>query len=185
LWHKVCYSNGKVKVSVSRVWRFEMTRKMILALLLIATAGLIFSSCLVGIRARPVVPVAVVVGPPVEYGYQPLLYDGYVVYYTDDGIPFYWAGDVRVWVPIEFRARYVSHWRSHRQAYHSWYTHRGHSYRGRQYQGHRQPVRKGHQPVIRPKDRGKPVIKPKDRDESKPVIKPKKKKKDKPVIRPK
>ena len=29
-------------------------------------------------------------GPPVEYGYQPLLYNGYVVYYTDIGEPYYW-----------------------------------------------------------------------------------------------
>jgi hypothetical protein len=161
-----------------------MTKKMIIALLLIATAGLVFSSCLVVARPRPVA--AVVVGPPVEYGYQPMLYDGYVVYYTDDGIPFYWVGGARVWVPIEFRGRYISHWRSHRHAYHSWYRHRGHHYRTRHYKSHQRPVKRGHQPTIRPKrHKGKPVIKPKDKGESKPVIKPKKKKKKKPVIRPK
>jgi hypothetical protein len=161
-----------------------MTRKMIIAVLLIATAGLVFSSCLVVARPRPVAA-AVVVGPPVEYGYQPMLYDGYVVYYTDDGIPFYWVGGTRVWVPIEFRTRYISHWRSHRHSYHNWYRHRGHHYRTRHYKSQRRPVKHGHQPTIRPKKhRGKPVIKPKDKGESKPVIKPKKKKK-KPVIRPK
>jgi hypothetical protein len=163
-----------------------MTKKMIISVLLIAAAGLVFSSCVVVARPRPVVAGAVVVGPPVEYGYQPLLYDGYVVYYTDDGIPFYWAGGVRVWVPIEFRARYISHWRSHRHAYHTWYTHRGSHYRGRTYRSHQRGVKHGHghRPVITPKShKGRPVIKPKEKKESKPVIKPKKKKK--PVIRPK
>jgi len=162
-----------------------MTRKLIIAVLLIAAAGLVLTSCVIGVRARPVPVGAVVVGPPVEYGYQPMLYDGYVVYYTDDGIPFYWAGGVRVWVPIEFRTRYISHWRSHRRAYHTWYTHRGSHYRSRHYKSHRRGVKRGHGPVITPKrHKGKPVIKPKKKKESKPVIKPKKKKK-KPVIRPK
>jgi len=159
---------------------------MIVAFLLVAAAGLVLTSCVIGVRAHPV-PVGVVVGPPVEYGYQPLLYDGYVVYYTDDGIPFYWAGGVRVWVPIEFRTRYISHWRTHRHAYHNWYTHRGSYYRSRSYRSHQRGVRHGpgHQPVIKPKHHrdGRPVIKPKDKKESKPVIKPKKKKK--PVIKPK
>ena len=170
-----------------------MKKRMIIAFLLIATAGLIFSSCIVVGRPRPVVGATVVVGPPVEYGYQPMLYDGYVVYYTDDGIPFYWMGGARVWVPISYRARYISHWRSHRHAYYKWHKHRGSHYRGRHYKGHRRGVKHGHQPKIRPKPhkgkpvitpkKGKPTIKPKEKKESKPVIKPKKKKK--PVIRPK
>jgi len=141
-----------------------MTKRMIFAVLLIAAAGLMVSSCVVYARPRPLVAGAVVVGPPVEYGYQPLLYDGYVVYYTDDGIPFYWAGGVRVWVPIEFRARYISHWRSHRSAYSTWYSHRGHHYRTQHYRSQRAPVRHGHQPAIRPKHHhdGRPVIKPTD-----------------------
>ena len=163
-----------------------MTKKMIVAVFLIAAAGLVLSSCVVGVRARPVPVGVVVVGPPVEYGYQPMLYDGYVVYYTDDGIPFYWAGGVRVWVPIEFRARYISHWRTHRHAYHNWYTHRGHYYRTRTYRSHQRGVRHGpgHRPVITPRHhKGRPVIKPTEKKGSKPVIKPKKKKK--PVIKPK
>jgi hypothetical protein len=157
---------------------------MIIGLLLIATAGLVFSSCLVVARPRPVGAV-VVVGPPLEYGYQPLLYDGYVVYYTDDGIPFYWASSARIWVPIQFRTRYISHWRSHRPAYFKWHKHRGHHYRSRHYKSHRRPVKRGHKPSIKPKkSRSKPVIVPKKKSKSKPVIKPKKKK-DKPVIRPK
>jgi hypothetical protein len=159
---------------------------MIIAFLLIATAGLIFSSCIVVGRPRPVVGATVVVGPPLEYGYQPLLYDGYVVYYTDDGVPFYWMAGTRVWVPVSFRARYISHWRSHRHSYHKWHKHRGNHYRGRHYKSHRRGVKhkRGHKPVITPKKhKGKPVIKPKEKKESKPVIKPKKKKK--PVIRPK
>jgi hypothetical protein len=162
-----------------------MKKRMIIAFLLIATAGLIFSSCIVVGRPRPVVGATVVVGPPLEYGYQPLLYDGYVVYYTDDGVPFYWMAGTRVWVPVSFRARYISHWRSHRHSYHKWHKHRGHHYRGRHYKSHKRGVKRGHhKPVITPKKhKGKPVIKPKEKKESKPVIKPKKKKK--PVIRPK
>lgn len=163
-----------------------MTKRMIITLLLIATAGLIFSSCLVVARPRPVVGAAVVVGPPMEYGYQPLLYDGYVVYYTDDGVPFYWASGVRIWVPIEFRARYISHWRTHRHAYVRWHQHRGHHYRSQHYRGHQRGVKRGHgsKPVIKPKGhKDRPVIRPKEKEESRPVIKPKKKKK--PVIKPK
>ena len=173
-----------------------MTKRMIIAVLLIATAGLVLSSCVVVARPRPVVGATVVVGPPLEYGYQPLLYDGYVVYYTDDGIPFYWMGGARVWVPISYRARYISHWRSHRHAYVKWHQHRGRHYRGRHYKSHRRGAKHGHghkpvitpkkhkgRPVITPKKEGKPVITPKKKKESKPVIKPKKKKK--PVIKPK
>ena len=94
-----------------------MTKRIVIGLLVIATAGLVFSSCLLVARPHHPVGAVVVVGPPLEYGYQPMLYDGYVVYYTDDGVPFYWSSGVRVWVPISFRTRYISHWRSHRPAY--------------------------------------------------------------------
>ena len=164
-----------------------MTKRIVIGLLVIATAGLVFSSCLLVARPHHPVGAVVVVGPPLEYGYQPMLYDGYVVYYTDDGVPFYWSSGVRVWVPISFRTRYISHWRSHRPAYVRWHKHRGHHYRSRHYKSHQRPVKRGHKPKIKPKKGGhKPVIMPKKKGESKPVIKPKKKKKkDKPVIRPK
>ncbi|RLB58229.1 MAG: hypothetical protein DRI34_05530 [Deltaproteobacteria bacterium] len=82
---------------------------------------------------RPPTPGVVVYGPPLEYGFRPLLYQGYVVYYTDDGIPYYWLGGRQVWLPAAERAYYVRYWRQHRQAYRKWYRHRGHVYRGRRY----------------------------------------------------
>jgi len=164
-----------------------MTKRLILAVLLLGTAAMVFSSCLVVARPRP--GVHVVVGPPVEYGYQPLLYNGYVVYYDDAGIPFYWYGGARVWVPIAYRDRYITHYRTHHRAYRQWYKHRGRSYRSRHYKGQpghspRIHPKHGHdRPTISPKRGGKPTISPKRDD--KPTIRPKKKKKDKPTIRPK
>lgn len=163
----------------------QKTRYLILAMLLFST-GILASGCI--IRAR--VPARVVVGPPVEYGYQPMLYEGYVVYYTDDGIPFYWSGGSMVYLPVGVRAVYVDHWRAHRAAYIRWRKHRGHYYRSRHYRGRhnyssaRHHERHGNRPVLHPKKNGKPVLHP--RKESKPTLKPKKKKKkNKPVLRPK
>ncbi len=107
-----------------------MIRKLLLAGIFLMSAGLFLSSCIVSPRHHRAV---VVVGPPVEYGYQPLLYDGYVVYYSDDGIPFYWNGGVRIWVPGSYRDRYINHYRSHRSSYRSWHKNRGHHYRNRHY----------------------------------------------------
>jgi hypothetical protein len=58
---------------------------------------------------------------PVAVRYRPLLYDGFTVYYADDGIPYYLRGGARHWVPVHARARYISHWRSYKPAYRDWY----------------------------------------------------------------
>jgi hypothetical protein len=160
---------------------------MILAILLLAAAAFTLSSCVVVARPRPAVGVTVY-GPPVEYGYQPLLYNGYVVYYDNSGIPFYWYGGTRVFVPVIHRDRYVTHYRTHHRSYHRWHKHRGRQYRGRHYKGRRggkptiKPKSRHGKPTISPKRGGKPTISPK---KGKPTVKPKKKKKDKPTIRPK
>lgn len=142
--------------------------------------GAIASGCVVSARPgraviRPVVivpqpAVVVTVGPPLEAGYQPLLYDGYVVYYTDDGVPFYWAGSGQVWVPAHARARYVTHYRTHRPAYHRWHRERGQTYRTRRYRSEQKPTRrpeKDAKPTLRPKqsqqdEGGKKTLKPKE-----------------------
>ena len=78
-------------------------------------------------------------GPPVEYGYQPLLYNGYVVYYTNIGEPYYWRGGVRITVPAYARGPYVGHWRRYKEVYPTWYKHRGAYYRTRQFHGRGNP----------------------------------------------
>ena len=164
-----------------------MTKKMILRFLLLTAASMVFCSCLIAVRPRHRAHV-VVHGPPVEYGYQPLLYNGYVVYYDDGGIPFYWYGGSRLWIPVLERDRYVTHYRSHHRSYRKWHKHRGRHYRSRHFkgkQGHKpriKPKRSHGKPTITPKRGSKPTITPKKKD--KPTITPKKKKK-KPTIRPK
>lgn len=75
----------------------------------------------------------------VEYGYEPVYYDNYVVYYDDGGRPYYYDGG---------RVRYVSynhphysrlsnHYTVHRDRYHRWYSKTGYRYRG-----YRRPVRR-------------------------------------------
>ncbi|MBN2499000.1 MAG: hypothetical protein JXR96_30705 [Deltaproteobacteria bacterium] len=118
-----------------------MRDKLLRCGLLAAAAGFLvieITGCAVavrgpGVRIRPAAAV-VVYGPPVEYGYQPLLYQGHVVYYTSAGLPFYWNAGVRVYVPVAHRAHYTDHWRKHRKAYHTWHDRRGQHYRHRVYE---------------------------------------------------
>jgi hypothetical protein len=71
--------------------------------------------------------------PTVELGYEPMLYDGYVVYYTDASVPFYWVNGVEVYVPEAHRGVYVDHYHQHRDAYYRWDVERGPQYRGTRY----------------------------------------------------
>jgi hypothetical protein len=67
----------------------------------------------------------------VEASYEPLYYDGYVVYYDDYGRPFYYVEGRPVLVPssrAEYRV-YVRHYRTHSPAYRSWYRREGYRYR--------------------------------------------------------
>ena len=72
--------------------------------------------------------------PPTEFGYEPLLYDGYVVYYTDASLPFYWVNGVVVYVPVGYQEVYVEHYNHHRAAFAEWDAQRGRQYRGQRYQ---------------------------------------------------
>jgi hypothetical protein len=85
-------------------------------------------------------------GPTVvaDYGYEPMYYDGYLVYYDNVGRPFYWMNGVQVWVPptSPYYAGYVTHWRTYGPAYRRWVAHYGTRYRTyrlrtRYYGGHR------------------------------------------------
>jgi hypothetical protein len=77
-------------------------------------------------------------GPPVvAEGYEPAMYDGYVVYYDEVGRPYYYANGAVVWVPpgAPAYAGLVAHWRAYGPAYHRWYSHYGYRYRA--YRGRR------------------------------------------------
>jgi hypothetical protein len=72
--------------------------------------------------------------PPPTYvdGYEPQLYDGYVVYYDGIGRPFYYVGGAPMWVPVTspFYGRLVAHWHTYGFAYNRWNARYGHRYRG-------------------------------------------------------
>jgi hypothetical protein len=77
--------------------------------------------------------------PENSYGYAPVYYDGYVVYYDDVGRPYYHVGGARVWVPQNSRgySGYATHWRTFGPRYHEWYSHSGNRYQGYRFHGHR------------------------------------------------
>jgi hypothetical protein len=93
--------------------------------------ALTLSACFV--EARPP-SVAVGAGGGVAVGtdyYEPLYYDGYVVYYDAVGRPYHYLNGAVVWIApsYPYYGYYVRHWRLHRARYHRWYRHRGYRYR--------------------------------------------------------
>lgn len=87
------------------------------ALLVLAIPG-----CLVTV-SPPAIGIAY--GPALEYGDRPLRYDGYVVYFSDHGRPYYWRRGVHRWIPDHARARYSSHWHRDQPVDRNWYRDRG------------------------------------------------------------
>jgi hypothetical protein len=77
--------------------------------------------------------------PGYEYGYAPVYYDGYVVYYDDGGRPFYYANGAVVWVPgsSPYYPGLVAHWHTYGPGYRDWHAHVGPRYRGYRFHGHR------------------------------------------------
>jgi hypothetical protein len=79
--------------------------------------------------------------PPPEYayGYAPVYYDGYVVYYDDLGRPFYYVNGGVQYVPqaSPFYLGLVAHWRTFGPHYHDWHVHAGERYRAYRFHGHR------------------------------------------------
>jgi hypothetical protein len=73
-------------------------------------------------------------GPPPAYadGYEPMYYDGHIVYYDDVGRPFYYGGGAVIWIPATapLYGVYVSHWHRYGPAYRGWNAHYGYRYRG-------------------------------------------------------
>jgi hypothetical protein len=74
------------------------------------------------------------VEPVAAYGYQPQYYNGYVVYYDNDGRPFHYNNGAVSWVPSHspYYHGYVSHYRTNGAAYGRWNAGAGsryHAYR--------------------------------------------------------
>lgn len=80
-----------------------------------------------------------IAAPEYAYGYPPVYYDGYVVYYDGLGRPYYHVNGAVVWIPPTARIypALVTHWRAYRPAYHHWYHQRGHEYRTYRFHGRR------------------------------------------------
>jgi hypothetical protein len=124
-------------------------------------------------------PRVVVSGPVVEYGYEPVLYDGYVVYYLDDGLPFIWVNGARIWIPDAHRPYYLAHYRAHHRAYRAWVHHRGEHYRGQRYQDRHRGPPSHDRPALRraderPAPRERPALRRTDERErgAKPGLRP-------------
>ena len=113
-----------------------MNRKALTTLTFLSLVALASPACVAPVWDTSV---SVAYGPPLEYGYQPLLYNGYVVYYTDIGEPYYWLGSARVWVPTYARGPYLGHWQRYRHVYPTRYKHRGAYYQTRQFHGRGNP----------------------------------------------
>jgi hypothetical protein len=96
-----------------------------------------------------------------NYGYEPMYYNGYVVYYDGVGRPFYYVGGRQVWIAPSspYYAGYVAHYRTYGPAYHNWYRGGGARYTtyrgpGGYYGGHRGYVQRYNRaPAPRPAPR--------------------------------
>jgi hypothetical protein len=99
--------------------------------LLTAASGSLASGCVAEDEAPP---------PAYVTGYEPMYYDGSVVYYDDVGRPYYYLNGAVVWVPptSPLYIGFVNHWRVYGPAYRHWYYgHNGYRYRGYYRGGHR------------------------------------------------
>ena len=91
-----------------------------------------------------------------NYGYEPMYYNGYMVYY-DAGRPFYYMNGVRVFVSPSspYYAGYIGHYRAYGPSYARWYAgygHRYHAYRAPTgfYGGHRAYIQHHRRAPARP-----------------------------------
>ena len=81
---------------------------------LVLSVSTVASGCVV--YSRPARPVVYAYG-----GWQPLYYNGYVVYFTPDGIPYYYVGGRIVYVPRSHWHLYRPYFYRHRVAYWRWH----------------------------------------------------------------
>jgi len=133
-------------------WRALMRMSIIRRLMVVAlVSGVLAAS---GCYVQAVEPGGeVVVG---NYGYEPMYYNGYMVYY-DAGRPFYWVGGSRIWISPSspYYAGYIGHYRTYGNAYSRWYAGHGHRYHGYRapagfYGGHRTYVQQHRRAPARP-----------------------------------
>jgi hypothetical protein len=103
----------------------KMRRTFHVALLLVAVAAAIVGGC--APANRP---------PPSWSGsagtYEPVYYDGYVVYFDRAGRPYHYDdADAVVWIPTvsPFYPTLSDYWARHRVAYDNWYEQYGYRYR--------------------------------------------------------
>jgi hypothetical protein len=95
---------------------------------LLAAAVLSGALLVGGCYVETVSPEGVVVG---NYGYEPMYFNGYMVYYDGVGRPFYYANGVQVWIPAAspYYHSYIAHYRTYGHAYARWYAGGGYRYR--------------------------------------------------------
>ena len=112
----------------------NLTRRSFAFVLAAVCSGALASGCYVEDDEPPAAP------PAVE-GYEPMYYDGAVVYYDDVGRPYYYGeGGAVVWIPpsVAIYPALVGHWRSYGPGYRRWYAVHGYRYRRyRAYRGYR------------------------------------------------
>lgn len=98
--------------------------KVLVMLMLVGGMGMVSSSCVVGV-SEPAEPTL-----HTSY-YRPLYYQGYPVYYSAAGLPYYYVNGAAVYIPRTYvgYGRYYNHWRVNRVYYNRWYRARGYRYR--------------------------------------------------------
>ena len=110
--------------------------KLLVMLMLVGGMGMVSSSCVVGV-SEPAEPTL-----HTSY-YRPLYYQGYPVYYSAAGLPYYYVNGATVYIPRTYVGynRYYNHWRVHRVHYRRWYRSRGYRYRRHRRRSYRRRAR--------------------------------------------
>jgi hypothetical protein len=96
------------------------------ALALVAGAALLHVGCAPGLQHAP----PAWSGPAGTY--EPVYYDGYVVYFDREGRPYHYdENDAPAWISTAspFYTPLIDHWARHREAYERWYAAYGARYR--------------------------------------------------------
>jgi hypothetical protein len=124
---------------------------MLVMLMLVGGMGAVSGSCFVGV-SEPAEPVM-----HTSY-YRPLYYQGYPVYYSTVGLPYYYVNGAMVYIPRTYvgYGRYYNHWRVNRIHYRRWYRARGYRYRryrSRRYRRRSHRRRRRHKRKVRRRHR--------------------------------
>jgi hypothetical protein len=130
-----------------------MKRFAVLLVCLIGVLGAVGGGgCAVGVH--PVPSYVSVEGD----AYWPMYYDGYVVYYDDDGRPIYYVDGQAHYVPSTYvyYGALVAHYQRYRPYYRRWYRTRGYRYRSYRRRRYRRSVhrRRGRRSYYRRRVRG-------------------------------